>query len=404
MSDPSSPPSGAPGWLTLVMAAACGLIVANLYYAQPLIGPIAAALALPAASAGLIVTSTQCGYGLGLLFVVPLADRLENRRLIVGALLLVAVALVALARARDAATLLAACALVGFFAVAAQVIVPFASHLAPLEQRGRAVGNVMSGLLLGIMLARPTSSLLADHWGWQSVFGVSAIATLALALLLWRVLPERRPAAQASYAALLRSMLRLVAETPLLRLRGYYQACAFAAFSLFWTTVPLHLAAAPWSLSQSQIALFALAGVAGAIAAPITGRLADRGWSAVATPVALLLIVAGFVLSLVVAPGRPGSLGLLVAAAIVLDMGVSASLLLSQRAIYALGASVRGRLNGLFMAMFFAGGALGSSVGAWSYATGGWTVSALIGGALPLLALAWLVLRGARAEAALQPT
>lgn len=393
-----------PAGLTILMAAACGLIVANLYYAQPLIGPIASALHIPAASAGLIVTLTQCGYGLGLLFVVPLSDLVENRRLIAAALTVVAVALVAAARAEHAATLLAACATIGFFSVVAQVIVPFATHLAPEAERGKVVGNVMSGLLLGIMLARPVASLMTDAWGWQAVFGVSSVATLALALVLRFALPERQPAVNASYPALLASMVRLVAEMPVLRLRGFYHACVFAAFSLFWTTVPLHLAAAPLSLSQSQIAMFALAGVAGAIAAPITGRLADRGYSAVATPIGLLLVVLGLVMSLIVPPGQPGSLAMLVAAAIVLDMGVSASLLLSQRAIYALGAHVRGRLNGLFMAMFFAGGALGSSIGAWSYASGGWLRSALIGIALPLVALAWLVLRGARMEARLAAT
>jgi predicted MFS family arabinose efflux permease len=262
----------------------------------------------------------------------------------------------------------------------------------------------MSGLLLGIMLARPVASLMTDAWGWQTVFGASAVVTLSLAIVLRLVLPRRQPAARTTYPALLASMVRLVAETPLLRLRGFYHACVFAAFSLFWTTVPLHLAAAPFSLSQSQIAMFALAGVAGAIAAPITGRLADRGWSTVATPIALLLVVLGLVLSLVVPPGKPGALAMLVTGAIVLDMGVSASLLLSQRAIYALGAHVRGRLNGLFMAMFFAGGAFGSSIGAWSFASGGWLRSVLIGIVLPLIALAWLGLRGARMEAALAPT
>jgi predicted MFS family arabinose efflux permease len=394
--------ANAPAWLTVVMAAACGLIVANLYYAQPLLGPIAGSLGMMPGSAGLLMTATQCGYGLGLLLLVPLCDLLENRRLIVVALAGVALALVAAAWSPNAGVLLAASAGIGFFSVAAQVIVPFASHLAPEARRGRAVGNVMSGLLLGIMLARPLASLIADAWGWRAIFGLSAVATTLVAVLLRALLPPRQPVASASYPALLASMLRLFRETPLLRLRAAYHACAFAAFSLFWTAAPLYLTTA-FGLSQTQIAMFALAGVAGAVAAPITGRLADRGWSAVATPVAMLLMMLGLLLSLLLPAGRPGALALLVTAAIVLDMGVSASLLLGQRAIYGLGAEVRGRLNGLFMAVFFAGGAVGSSAGAWAYASAGWPRTALIGIGLPALALGWLLLRGARLESRLAP-
>ncbi|MBQ1765101.1 MAG: MFS transporter [Aquincola sp.] len=388
----ASSATGMPVWLSFLMAAACGLIVANLYYAQPLLGPIADSLGLSRAAAGLIVTATQCAYGAGLLLIVPLSDRVENRGLIVASLVVTAAALAVAAVAPSASLFLAACVVVGLGAVAAQVIVPFAAHLSPEAQRGRVVGNVMSGLLLGIMLARPAASLVADHFGWHAIFGLSAVATLGMALALWRLLPRRQPGGQAGYGELLRSMGRLWLATPVLRLRGFYHACGFAAFSLFWTVVPLHLAAAPIGFSQTQIAWFALAGVAGAIAAPITGRLADRGFARTATPIAMLMMGAAFLIGLVHTAAVGTQVAVLLAAAIVLDMGVAASLLLGQRAIFALGAQVRGRLNGLFIAMFFVGGALGSSLGAWMYSVGGWPGACLLGLAMPVLSLVvWLV-------------
>jgi len=387
----AEPTTAPPTWLIVLLGAACGLAAANLYYAQPLLGPIADSLGMSRAAAGLIVTLTQCGYGLGLLFIVPLSDLMENRRLIVLALCGATLALIAAALLRQPGLFLIACIGIGLGSVAAQVIVPYASHLTPEASRGRVVGNVMSGLLLGIMFARPLSSMVADVGGWHAMFALSAAMSFALAMLLWRVLPKRQPAAGPSYGALLHSMLGLVRDMPVLRRRGLYHACAFAAFSLYWTAVPLYLASPAFGLSQMQIALFALAGVAGAIAAPITGRLADRGWSKPGTPVAMLLIIGGFALSLTSSGGHREGLALLLAAAVIVDMGVSASLLLGQRAVFALGAHVRGRLNGLFMAMFFAGGAIGSTLGAWAYATGGWTLAASIGMALPAASLLYLL-------------
>jgi predicted MFS family arabinose efflux permease len=376
-----------PTWIVVLLAAACGAVVANLYYAQPLVGPISAAMSMSPAAAGLIVTLTQCGYGLGLLFIVPLADLVENRRLVTTALLCSACALVVAGTAHHVAIFLCAALCIGLSSVAAQVLVPYAAHLAPDAHRGKIVGNVMSGLLLGIMLARPAASIVDDMFGWHAIFFCSAILITLTALLLHSVLPQRRPAIKQSYTALLASMKGLLLSTPLLRRRGFYHACAFGAFSLFWTTVPLLLSSDAFHLSQRAIAVFALVGVSGAIAAPVAGRLADKGWSRSCTALAMLLIAGAFMLMLAVRPGKSGSLYVLVAAAIILDMGVSASLVLSQRAIFAIGPEVRGRLNGMFMAMFFAGGAAGSSVGAWTYASDGWRAVTMIGLMLPLMGL-----------------
>ncbi|MCC5465433.1 MFS transporter [Pelosinus baikalensis] len=375
-----------PNWITFLLAIACGVIVANLYYAQPLVGPISADTHLPLASAGLIVTLTQIGYVFGLLFIVPLSDLIENRRLVVSALAVVICALVAAPLANNALFFLAAAMFIGLGSVAAQILVPYAAHIATEERRGQVVGNVMSGLLLGIMLARPIASFITDLWGWRAVFTLSAAITAILAVLLALVLPERKPSPTMNYGELLSSLWSLFKTKPVLRRRSLYQACLFGAFSLFWTVIPLWLVS-DFHLSQQGIALFALAGVAGAIAAPISGRLADKGWTKILTGVAIVIAALSFLLTHIFEDHSTISLAMLVVAAITLDMAVSGNLVLSQRAIYSLGSEIRGRVNGIFMAVFFIGGAIGSALGGWAYAYGGWMFASILGLSMPVAAL-----------------
>ncbi len=372
--------------MVLLLATATGLIVANLYYAQPLVGPISRATGLSAGAAGLIVTLTQIGYCLGMVFIVPLGDLMENRRLIVTCLGATSAALMVAASTSNAGLFLAAALCIGLGSVAAQVVVPFASHLAPPHTRGQTVGKVVSGLLMGIMLARPVSSLVTDALNWHAIFVLSSIGTALLAVLLHYKLPKRQPVSAMRYGALLASLWKLLKATPILRRRAAYQACMFGAFSLFWTTVPLVLSTPYFNLSQTGIAIFALAGVAGAIASPYAGRRADHGKSRSTTGMALAAAVIAFGTPLLLHGGRVFDLALLVAASIVLDAGVSASLVTGQRAIFALGEEVRSRLNGLYMAIFFCGGAIGSSLGAWMYAHHGWHGVLLTGLAFPLIA------------------
>ena len=372
-------------WL---FAVATGLIVANLYYAQTLIGPISRATGLDPGAAGLIVTLTQLGYCLGLLFIVPLGDLVENRRLIFIALLTTAVALLSASATSSALLFLFACFCIGLGSVAAQIVVPFVAHMSKPETRGKTVGKVMSGLLMGIMLARPVSSLIADAFGWHAIFVLSALGTTALAFLLRARLPQRRPDSGLHYFALLGSMWHLLKTTPILRRRAAYQACMFGAFSLFWTCVSLELTGPNFNLSQSGVAIFALVGVAGAIASPIAGHRADQGKSRSTTFIALALGVLAFAMPLLVhSSERLVNLGVLVATSIVLDMGVSANLVTGQRAIFALPPEIRSRLNGLYMALFFMGGAVGSSLGGWMFAAHGWTGVLWTGLAFPLMAL-----------------
>ncbi|WP_040952695.1 MFS transporter [Gorillibacterium massiliense] len=372
-------------WILFMLAASCGLIVANLYYAQPLVGPISSATGLSPDAAGLIVTVTQIGYVAGLLFIVPLSDIMENRLLAVVSLLVADAALIAAAFAANAPLFLAAALFIGLGSVVAQILVPYATYLASEEQRGRVVGNVMSGLLLGIMFARPLASFITSLWGWRAVFVFSAVVTAVIIVLLAFVLPPRKPVPAMKYGRLIVSLGTLFKETSILRRRAAYQACLFGAFSLFWTAVPLHLADA-FGLSQQGIALVALAGVGGAVAAPIAGRLADKGWTRFLTGLALVVGAASLLLTYLFRGHSTVDLVLLIVSAIMLDMAVSGNLVLGQRAIYSLGSEARGRLNGLFMSIFFIGGAIGSLLGGWSYAYGGWMLTALIGAGLPILA------------------
>jgi predicted MFS family arabinose efflux permease len=319
--------------------------------------------------------------------LVPLGDLTENRRLVLRTLCGASVALMLAATAPSAPIFLVSALLLGLGASATQMIIPIAAHLAGDAERGRIVGAVMSGLLVGILLSRPASSLIADGFGWRAVFVAWAVIMLAVALMLYRVLPQRTPDHRQSYGALLGSLWALFASEQVLRRRASYQALAYGAFSLFWTALPLRLAHAPFNLSQRGIAIVALTGAGGALIAPVAGRAGDRGWTRPASGVALMLIG----LSFVVAATGSNSIALLVAAAILLDLGVWSSQVLGQRAIYALGSGARSRLNGLFFSIFFIAGAAGSALAGVSFENGGWTAVAWIGGICGALGLAyWL--------------
>jgi predicted MFS family arabinose efflux permease len=385
----AAPAVAMPSWLMILIAAACGLIVANLYYAQPLLGPISQTIGLRTEAAGLIVTLTQVGYGAGLLLIVPLGDLLENRKLILSLVALQTAALALAVFVSQPFAFLIAALLIGFTAVAVQVLVPYASHMAPEALRGRVVGNVMSGLMLGIMLARPAASMITHLWSWQIVYIVSAVVMIALGVTLRLLLPVRHPHESTSYRALLASLGGIVAKYGVLRRRALYQAGMFGSFSVFWTATPLLLTSPAFGLTQRGVAMFALAGVAGAIAAPIAGRVADRGLIRPASAFCMALAVASYGLTLIVPAGSTLALGLLVAAAILLDFGVSGNLVLGQRAIFGLDAKLRSRVNGIYMAIFFVGGALGSALSAWSYERWGWGATAVLGMALPAMALAY---------------
>ncbi|MBM5580079.1 MFS transporter [Burkholderia pseudomallei] len=370
--------------LILLFAFSCGAIVANLYYAQPIIALIAPDLHMSGGMASLIVSLTQIGYAAGLFFLVPLGDLVENKKLMIVTALTSIASLALAATVRAPGLFLAVSLIVGFSSVAVQLLIPLAAHLAPSESRGRVVGTIMSGLLLGILLSRPVASFIADHFGWRAVFAFGAATMAVVTVLLMLTVPSRRPAHQATYMQLIRSLGRLVATQPVLRERSLYQGLMFGSFSLFWSAAPVELMH-HHHLSQSAIALFSLVGAMGASSAPIAGRLADAGHTGRATVVALGLAAASFAPALFVpSAGVAG----LVATGILLDFAVQMNMVLGQREIYALDAHSRNRLNSIYMTSIFVGGAIGSALASALYEHGGWTWIAIVGALFPLAALA----------------
>ncbi|WP_084517392.1 MFS transporter [Microtetraspora niveoalba] len=388
----SGPPESTPSRrTTLLFAAACGTAVANVYFAHPLLVTLGRTFAIGEGAVGAVVTLTQIGYGLGLFLLVPLGDLVDRRRLVVTQSLLLAAALVAVGTAAAAPVLLAAAAAVGFLAVVTQTLVAFAASLAPAERRGRVVGQVTGGVVVGILLARTVSGTLADLAGWRSVYLASAAVTLVIGLALRRALPSQAaPAARMTYGRLLRSTLALFAREPVFRVRAVLALLVFAAFSTLWSSVALPLSAPPLSLSHTAIGAFGLVGAAGALAAAPAGRLHDRGLGGRTTGVALALLAASWLPLAFV----PRSLWALVAGALVLDLAVQAVHVTSQSMIYALRPDAGGRLIGGYMVFYSIGSAAGAVASTALYAARGWGAVCVLGAAISSVALVlWAVTR-----------
>lgn len=378
--------------LTLLFAAAIGVMVINLFAAQPLTGPIADALALPPAWRGLVPMVPQLGYALGLVLVVPLADRFENRRLVMTTLLLCAGMLALAAAARSGPMFLLSAGAAGAASCAIQMLVPLAASMAPEAQRGRAVGNVMSGLMVGVLLSRPMASLLAGAGGWRVCYAALSAMDLALVVVLLRWLPRQQPGAGHTYARLIGSMWHLLRDQPVLRRHALTAGLTMGAFSAFWTAVGLRLVQAPFSLDSRGLALFALAGASGAVVAPLAGRAGDRGHTSSGTLVSHVVILAALALAWIGGMNgsglsRPMALAALVVAAALIDAGVTADQTLGRREINLLDPAARGRLNGLFVGIFFVGGALGALAGGLGWAAAQWQGACAAGTGFVIAAL-----------------
>ena len=375
--------------LLTVLTIGVGVLVANLYYAQPLIASIAAELHITPDVAGSVVSVAQIGYGTGLFFLVPAADLIENKRLVLTLMGLTVLGLIALATSGSALTFFVASFLLGLCATAAQVLLPFAAHLIPEERRGRVVGNIMAGVLTGIMLARPVALFIAGSFGWRAVFWSSACLVSALGLLLARMMPTYRPAGGMHYGRIIVSMLQLVPRMPALCWRSAYAALMFGAFNMFWTAAPLMLAGR-FSLGQHAIGLFALAGAGGALAAPLAGRLADRGLEIAATAGAMLMIALAFGATAWAVAAT--ALVPLVVATVVLDASVQTNQVVSRRTVFGTPVAIRGRVNALYMTATFIGGATGSLLGTLTYNAGGWDATAGTGVGIGVILLGLLAL------------
>ncbi|XID75241.1 MFS transporter [Alkanindiges sp. WGS2144] len=373
--------------MVMLMAFTTGVVVASNYYAQPLLHSIADYFDLSYSSAGVIVTVAQLAYALGLVLLVPLGDLFEQRRLMVVMLLLSTSGLIISALSLNIWMLFIGTAITSFFSVVAQVIVPFGAALASPQQRGQVVGTIMSGLLLGILLARTVAGFLSEIGDWRSIYWFAAVVILLTTMLLYRTLPQRQQHAGLNYLQLLATIFRFFKTEKIFLWRSVMGGLIFACFGVLWTPLAFLLAEPPYGYSNSIIGLFGLAGVAGALAATSAGKMVDQGRSREATTLGCILLIASWI------PVYFGahSVMALVLGIIVLDLCVQLVHVVNQNIIYQINPEARNRLNAGYMLSYFIGGALGSLISAWMYQHYGWAGVSVMGFVLSSMALAvWL--------------
>jgi predicted MFS family arabinose efflux permease len=358
-----------------ILAVTAGAAIANIYYNQPLLDSIRNSFPDHAPWVGIVPAATQIGFAGGMLLLAPLGDKLDRRKLIVWQAVGVCVALLIAAFAPNLMVLIGASLLLGAFATLAQQAGPFAAEIASPSQRGQAVGIVMSGLLVGILLARTISGFIGQYLGWRILFGVAIAAMAALVLVIRCALPASRPTSTLPYGRLLASLWQLAVELRGLREAALIGASLFAAFSLFWSTLALLLAGAPFHLGPQDAGLFGIVGLVGALVAPLAGRLADRRGPRIAIWLAILLIAVAFLILLISASSLAG----LTVGVIVLDAGLQVMQTPNQSRVFALKPEARSRLNTVYMVCYFSGGALGSAVGALAWQAFHWTGVCLAG-------------------------
>lgn len=375
--------------VALLFAVCSGLAVANIYYAQPLLDSIAQEFSLSPSSIGIVITVTQICYALGLFLLVPLGDLLNRRKLIIIQMLLSVLALVLVGTAQSSSLLFTGMAVVGLLAVITQTLVAFAAHLAAPSERGRIVGLVTSGIVIGILLARTVAGTLNDWLGWRSVYLFSASLTLLGIVALFFVLPRQQsPQVKQSYTQLLGSVLQLYRELRVLRVRGVLAMLIFTAFSILWTSMVLPLSSPPLSLSHTVIGAFGLAGAAGALAAARAGKLADRGLGQKTTGVALVILL----LSWLPIGYVHHSLWFLILGVILLDLAVQAVHVTNQSLIYEVRPEAQSRLTAAYMIFYSIGSATGSIVSTQVYAWAGWTAVCWLGAGVSAAALVfWII-------------
>ncbi|WP_345541417.1 MFS transporter [Variovorax defluvii] len=359
--------------LVFLLACGAGLAVASLYYAQPMLGQLTEETGASVRQAGLVPTLTQLGYAFGILLLAPLGDRFDRKTIILIKAAVLAAALLLAGASPSVGVLLLASLVIGLSATMAQDIVPAAATLAPESHRGKVVGTVMTGLLMGILLSRVVSGFVAEHFGWRSMFVMAAVAIAAIGVASWRGLPKFRPTTHLGYGALLGSMTRLWQRHPGLRRAALAQGLLAIGFSAFWSTLALLLHGAPFHLGSAAAGAFGLAGAAGALAAPIAGRLADAHGPQRVTRLGTALVAISFA-AMALAPLLPvtAQLALLVVTAIGFDLGFQSTLIAHQTIIYGLEPGARSRLNAVLFVVMFLGMAIGSAGGSLLLSQWGW--------------------------------
>jgi len=373
--------------LVLLMAVSCGLTVANLYYNQPLLADIGRTLGVDDRHAGMISMLTQIGYAVGMFLFIPLGDIYEKKKLITVLLLAVGLALIGVAAAQNLEWVYIASFTVGITTVAPQMIVPLVAELAPEGERGKAIGNVMSGLLIGILLARTVAGLIGELFDWRVMFGLAAIMMFGLSLILQRYLPVSRPKLQLSYFGLIRSMGHLIVKQRTLREAALIGALMFGSFSTFWTSLTFFLEGPSYQYGSAVAGLFGLVGVVGAGAASVIGRLADRVSPGRMVGFMIVTALLSYLSFWLLGTWIWG----LTAGIILLDLGIQGGQVSNQARIYSLVPEARSRLNTIYMVSSFLGGSVGSAWGASAWGRWGWAGTCAVGGSMVAAAfLVWL--------------
>ncbi len=383
--------------LAWLFAIASGLSVANVYYAQPLLDALARDFGISHAAVGGVITATQMGCALALLFLVPLGDRVDRRRLMAMQMLALTFALVAVGMAQSTLALLAGMLAVGLLGTAmTQGLIAYAASAAAPHEQGQVVGTAQGGVFIGLLLARVFAGGVSDLAGWRGVYFCAALLMLGIAIPLWRRLPILPPASRTlSYPRLLASMLTLLRQEKVLQVRGMLALLMFAAFNIFWSALVLPLSAPPYNFSHTLIGAFGLAGVVGALAAARAGQWADRGYARRTSGLALLmLLLAWWPLSLMEV-----SLWALVMGIVLLDLGGQALHVTNQSLIFRTRPDAHSRLVGLYMMFYAVGSGLGAICTTVTYARFGWQGVCTLGASVSLLALVfWWVTQRQRAE------
>ncbi|NRS89965.1 putative MFS family arabinose efflux permease [Flavobacterium sp. 7E] len=364
------------------MAAATGLIVANLYYCQPLIVLIADEFNIPHADAGTITYLTQAGYAIGLFFMVPLGDKLERKTQILYTTFASVIALIIAATAQSYLILEIASLLIGITSIVPQLILPLAASLSAPEERGKVVGTIMSGLLVGILLSRTLSGFIGEVLGWRAMFWIASGLCLLLFFIIKKQFPYNKPVFNGSYGQLIGSLFTLIKEQPLLREATLINVFSFAQFGAFWTTMVLLLSAEPFHFNSATIGLFGIVGASGALAAPLVGKLGDKGSSRVAVGYGCLLIALSFIVFYFSGASVVG----IVIGIVLIDIGLQGVHISNQTRVYSILPEARNRMNTVFMSFSFLGTAAGSAFGLFLWQFGGWHAVALGGLLLSVLA------------------
>jgi predicted MFS family arabinose efflux permease len=370
-------------WKMLLFAITAGVMVANLYYIQPLLATVAADFGQRVTDAGYLVTFTQAGYGIGVLLIVPIGDVLDRRWLLTIMLAANVVALVGAAFSPSFAVFSAISLVIGITSCAVMLVVPYVATLSPAKTRGRAIGQVMTGLLLGILLARTVSGFVAELAGWRAVY-IAAAVTVAVLLVALRIVIGEDPArGKLHYGQLLGSLLGLVREQPVLAYRALYGGLGIGSFSVLWTGLTFLLSAPPFNYSEAVIGLFGLVGALGAVSANTAGRMADRGHASLATTVLAAALIASWMLL----DSNPHSLWAIIPGIFLVDVAAQGLQVTHQSVIYALAPEARARITAIFITSCFIGASLGSALASAFYASHGWRGLCIVGGIFPAILL-----------------